>query len=274
MKLPCPLPLRLSLMAAAYISCTTVALQHRSSDTCRWATHCLHVARVMKSIRRRSKIAPHRTLSLPETTTSHSLKALEHHNKSKTMGNTPSSSSIRSNQSAKFRTDRGRLDPKSRQSTAVSFYATPPGSLDLRELEQGTAGSSQSSRVEPSEEPGTPRTSNSALKEKATPVSSPTRSHRHSRAIETESPSPSEKVEHADHPAQREAMQIQIGAREENVKPVWQPGTYSLINAGSGSVIDLSGGDTSARSVIGFPAHHGPNQQVRTLNCWQILPNR
>lgn len=40
----------------------------------------------------------------------------------------------------------------------------------------------------------------------------------------------------------------------------WKPGIYSLVNAQSGTVMDLSGADN--QSVIGFPLHKGTNQQV------------
>lgn len=45
---------------------------------------------------------------------------------------------------------------------------------------------------------------------------------------------------------------------------VWTPGTYVLLNARSGTALDLSGADH--RSVIGWPMHGGPNQQ------WEFIP--
>ena len=126
-----------------------------------------------------------------------------------TMGNSNSSQSLRSGRSSRLR--RGENgESKNRLSQAISFYQTPPGSLDLRELEQGGS---------------TPR--------------SPSSSNRTSKIASPVSP---EKQE----PAPRKE---------------WKAGVYSLMNSGSGTVIDLSGGDQ--RSIIGFPAHHGPNQQVR-----------
>ncbi|KZT08244.1 carbohydrate-binding module family 13 protein [Laetiporus sulphureus 93-53] len=43
------------------------------------------------------------------------------------------------------------------------------------------------------------------------------------------------------------------------------PGTYALLNARSGTALDLSGADR--RSVLGYPSHMGENQQ------WEFLPN-
>ncbi len=40
----------------------------------------------------------------------------------------------------------------------------------------------------------------------------------------------------------------------------WKPGVYTIVNAQSGTVVDLSGADN--KSVIGFPQHNGKNQQV------------
>ncbi|OSX62764.1 carbohydrate-binding module family 13 protein [Postia placenta MAD-698-R-SB12] len=45
----------------------------------------------------------------------------------------------------------------------------------------------------------------------------------------------------------------------------WIPGTYVLLNARSGTALDLSGADQ--RSLIGFPAHMGQNQQ------WEFIPS-
>lgn len=62
--------------------------------------------------------------------------------------------------------------------------------------------------------------------------------------------------------ASSSSPKLELSSRSEDAKVqcVWKPGVYSLINAGSGTVIDLSGADNT--SIIGFPAHHGPNQQV------------
>jgi len=43
-----------------------------------------------------------------------------------------------------------------------------------------------------------------------------------------------------------------------------QPGVYQIVNKVSGTVIDVAGHDN--RSVIGYPAHNGPNQQ------WEFKP--
>ncbi|PCH34833.1 carbohydrate-binding module family 13 protein [Wolfiporia cocos MD-104 SS10] len=45
----------------------------------------------------------------------------------------------------------------------------------------------------------------------------------------------------------------------------WTPGTYVLLNARGGTALDLSGADQ--RTLIGFPAHMGQNQQ------WEFLPS-
>lgn len=45
----------------------------------------------------------------------------------------------------------------------------------------------------------------------------------------------------------------------------WIPGTYVLLNARSGTALDLSGADQ--RSLIGFPAHMRQNQQ------WEFIPS-
>lgn len=130
-----------------------------------------------------------------------------------TMGNSNSSQSLGSARSSRILTRREGGENKHRMSQAISFYQTPPGSLDLRELEQGGS---------------TPR--------------SPSSSNRSSKVVSPTAIGKKE-VASADLPPK-----------------VWRAGVYSLINSGSGTVIDLSGGDQ--RSIIGFPAHHGPNQQV------------
>lgn len=53
-----------------------------------------------------------------------------------------------------------------------------------------------------------------------------------------------------------------LPAAQEDPKK-WKPGVYSLVNVQSGTVLDLSGGDD--KSLIGFPAHGGKNQQVRSV---------
>ncbi|PSR74593.1 hypothetical protein PHLCEN_2v9770 [Hermanssonia centrifuga] len=45
----------------------------------------------------------------------------------------------------------------------------------------------------------------------------------------------------------------------------WKPGVYTIVNAQSGTVVDLSGADN--KSVIGFPQHNGKNQQ------WRFAPS-
>ena len=47
----------------------------------------------------------------------------------------------------------------------------------------------------------------------------------------------------------------------ESPRHIWLPGTHVLLNARSGTAIDLCGADQ--RNLIGFPVHMGPNQQVR-----------
>ncbi|KAF7794191.1 hypothetical protein EIP86_005323 [Pleurotus ostreatoroseus] len=123
------------------------------------------------------------------------------------MGNAPSSQSVRSRTSQKSRTNSFL---RNRSSRAVSFYATPPGSLDLEERP------SSSSRSTPS---------------------SPTIA---------QEPAPKRE----DSQAKRD---------DEQTERVWKPGVYTLINAGTGTVLDLS--DKDKRSVIGFSPHYGPNQQ-------------
>lgn len=124
------------------------------------------------------------------------------------MGNTPSSQSVRSKTSQNSLINSFRND---RRSKAMSFYATPPGSLDL---EEGPFPSARSL-------PSTP----------------------------TIAPDPATKTEF-----------IESKRDDEQTARVWRPGVYTLVNAGSGAVLDLSGKDT--RSVIGFSSHYGPNQQV------------
>lgn len=43
----------------------------------------------------------------------------------------------------------------------------------------------------------------------------------------------------------------------------WAPGTYVLLNARSGTAVDMSGMDN--KTLIGYPMHGGPNQQVRII---------
>ncbi|KAI0942693.1 hypothetical protein AcW1_003256 [Taiwanofungus camphoratus] len=54
---------------------------------------------------------------------------------------------------------------------------------------------------------------------------------------------------------------------DEQVKlhHTWSPGTYVLLNAKSGTALDLSG--ANQRALIGFPVHMGQNQQ------WEFIPS-
>ncbi|KAJ3547396.1 hypothetical protein NM688_g5408 [Phlebia brevispora] len=128
-----------------------------------------------------------------------------------TMGNTPSSQSVNSKTSQKSRPN---LFASDRASRAISFYGTPPGSLDLEER----------------------------------PVISTRSTHS----------SPSSPISLSKPEAKKQAI-IEASREDEQTQRVWKAGVYSLINAGSGTVLDLSGGDGT--SIIGFPPHHGPNQQ-------------
>jgi len=61
-----------------------------------------------------------------------------------------------------------------------------------------------------------------------------------------------------DHKPSRESTLNSVGA-------AWTPGTHVLLNARSGTALDLSGADQ--RTLIGFPAHMGQNQQ------WEFIPS-
>lgn len=57
-----------------------------------------------------------------------------------------------------------------------------------------------------------------------------------------------------------------VSARSGAATPaggVWTPGTYVLLNARSGTAVDMSGADN--KTLIGYPMHGGPNQQVCNL---------
>ena len=49
---------------------------------------------------------------------------------------------------------------------------------------------------------------------------------------------------------------------------VWTPGTYVLLNAKSGTAVDMSGADN--KTLIGYPMHGGPNQQVRDYSLRSV----
>ncbi|KAI0755612.1 ricin B lectin domain-containing protein [Fomes fomentarius] len=61
------------------------------------------------------------------------------------------------------------------------------------------------------------------------------------------------------------AVNVDVAVSPRTSSPnVWTPGTYVLLNARSGTALDLSGADH--RTVIGWPMHGGPNQQ------WEFIP--
>ncbi|KAI8977801.1 ricin B lectin domain-containing protein [Trametes punicea] len=75
-------------------------------------------------------------------------------------------------------------------------------------------------------------------------------------------------VHRADHhtaePSDATAVSVGSGA---GTPPggVWTPGTYVLLNARSGTALDMSGADD--KTLIGWPMHGGPNQQ------WEFIPS-
>ncbi|OBZ72955.1 hypothetical protein A0H81_06821 [Grifola frondosa] len=66
-------------------------------------------------------------------------------------------------------------------------------------------------------------------------------------------------------PAGGEVQRVDDVRTSESAPSGWIPGTYVLINARSGTALDLQIGDQ--RSLIGFPMHGGPNQQ------WEFVPS-
>lgn len=144
------------------------------------------------------------------------------------MGNSQSSpsNSIRSRAS---RMGRGSTDDKrtTRASRAVSFYHTPPGSLSLDDATNKTSSSRSRSR-----------------------------SHTPNGVQEPVDEEPEAKMPGAE-PAERQPIREPEPVRRQRK---WAPGVYSLANARGGTVMDLSGADN--KSVIGYPAHDGKNQQV------------
>lgn len=134
-----------------------------------------------------------------------------------------------------------------RRSNAVSFYATPPGSLDvgLVEAERQTYHASDTTpRIRTASTPRTP-----VVLTPRTPTQAPRTPTQRSSSKPSSPVGPPRQAEDCAQPQQR----------------VWKSGVYSLVNAGSGTVIDLSGSDGT--SIIGFAAHHGPNQQVSVVFC-------
>ncbi|KAI9068936.1 carbohydrate-binding module family 13 protein [Trametes sanguinea] len=71
-------------------------------------------------------------------------------------------------------------------------------------------------------------------------------------------------VDHAPEPSDATAVSTDSGA---GTPPggVWTPGTYVLLNARSGTAVDMSGADN--KTLIGYPMHGGPNQQ------WEFIPS-
>ncbi|OSC96458.1 carbohydrate-binding module family 13 protein [Trametes coccinea BRFM310] len=71
-------------------------------------------------------------------------------------------------------------------------------------------------------------------------------------------------VDHAPEPS--DATAVSTGS-DAGTTPggVWTPGTYVLLNARSGTAVDMSGADN--KTLIGYPMHGGPNQQ------WEFLPS-
>ncbi|CDO69740.1 Carbohydrate-Binding Module Family 13 protein [Trametes cinnabarina] len=71
-------------------------------------------------------------------------------------------------------------------------------------------------------------------------------------------------VEHMPEPSDATAVSTGSGA---GTTPggVWTPGTYVLLNARSGTAVDMSGVDN--KTLIGYPMHGGPNQQ------WEFIPS-
>ncbi|KAH9840164.1 uncharacterized protein C8Q71DRAFT_746087 [Rhodofomes roseus] len=51
----------------------------------------------------------------------------------------------------------------------------------------------------------------------------------------------------------------------DSQRQIWLPGTHVLLNARSGTALDLCGADQ--RNLIGFPVNMGPNQQ------WEFIPS-
>lgn len=137
--------------------------------------------------------------------------------------------SIRSKSSrrARISTD----EPSSRASRAVSFYQTPPGSFDTPRM--STFSPLAESPV--TTESGTPSRPSSAYSQQ--PLSTPPESKPEEARPEFE--------------GKETAMKQRRSFRQ---------GVYSIVNAKSGTALDLSGADE--KSIIGFPLHSGKNQQV------------
>lgn len=127
-------------------------------------------------------------------------------------------------------------EPPNRASRAVSFYQTPPGSFDTPRM----STTSPINESPATSESGTPFWPLSTASEQSSQTA----------------PQPGPKS--GDLGALIEEPKLVV--RE---KHSWKPGVYSLVNAKSGTSVDLSGGD--GKSIIGFPSHGGKNQQVSFL---------
>ncbi|EKM51068.1 uncharacterized protein PHACADRAFT_199900 [Phanerochaete carnosa HHB-10118-sp] len=157
------------------------------------------------------------------------------------MGNqqsTPSeqATSIRSKSSKRTRIS--VEEPPNRASRAVSFYQTPPGSFDTPRMST-TSPINESPATSESGTPFRPLSTASEQSSQTTPYPGP---------------------KSADPGAPIEEPKLVVKEKHS-----WKPGVYSLMNAKSGTSVDLSGGDR--KSIIGFPPHSGKNQQ------WEFLPS-
>ncbi|KAH9920600.1 uncharacterized protein B0H18DRAFT_880925 [Fomitopsis serialis] len=81
---------------------------------------------------------------------------------------------------------------------------------------------------------------------------------------ETDGPAKAEQVEvgapnHSSGESQSEERST------DSPRHIWLPGTHVLLNARSGTALDLCGADQ--RNLIGFPVNMGPNQQ------WEFIPS-
>ncbi|OJT10621.1 hypothetical protein TRAPUB_12869 [Trametes pubescens] len=86
--------------------------------------------------------------------------------------------------------------------------------------------------------------------------------------VEQEHAAPPGLEHHTAHHESEASDTTAVSARSGAATPaggVWTPGTYVLLNARSGTAVDMSGADN--KTLIGYPMHGGPNQQ------WEFIPS-
>ncbi|KAI0668230.1 hypothetical protein C8Q78DRAFT_980638 [Trametes maxima] len=142
-----------------------------------------------------------------------------------------------------------------------SFVAGVPATKDGTPPEGDAAeylAAQEQQAEDPAESEPEPKTPRGAAKSENSLTPAEGEDHKHAHA------SPPGLEHHT--PEGSDATAVSTGSNSGSTPGgAWAPGTYVLLNARSGTAVDMSGMDN--KTLIGYPMHGGPNQQ------WEFIPS-